>query len=404
MGVVTNQTRELSELTELSQWPGILGQVVDTIGPHSEADSFALLITALVRSAAALGDGAWVPVSSGGKMPPRIYALLVGSSARARKGTAEADIADVFDQAESDFTHRTRSGLSSGEGLAAAFANVDDNGPQDGRLLVIESEFARVLQVISRDGSTLSTTLRDLWDKGNTAILTKNDPIRVEGAHVCLIAHITSEELHAKLRGVEVSNGFANRFLIAEVRRSKRLPHGGQLTDVERSVLALDWHRAIEAGRTITGPVTRDSESRAAWAQWYGELSDDVHGLHGSLVARSEAHVTRLSLVFALLDGSPVITLQHHRAAVTIWNKCEASVARLYPPTYSTGSEDSDKLYDALIKRGAMSRSEIHRFFGGHITDSRLDDAIGILTEKGFVEELVESTAGRPRQMIRLVG
>lgn len=80
---------------------------------------------------------------------------------------------------------------------------------------------------------------------------------------------------------------------------------------------------------------------------------------------------------------------------------CEASVARLYPPTYSTGSEDSDKLYDALIKRGAMSRSEIHRFFGGHITDSRLDDAIGILTEKGFVEELVESTAGRQRRVAR---
>lgn len=398
----TTGTREQSEKSEQRSWHGILGQVVDTIEPHSEADPVALLVTALVRSAAALGDKAWVPVSSGGKMPPRVFALLVGSSARARKGTADADIADVFDQAEPDFSHRTRSGLSSGEGLAASFAEIDDNGPQDGRLLVIESEFARVLQVIGREGNTLSTTLRDLWDKGNTATLTRANPIRVEGAHLCLIAHVTAEELHAKMRAVEIANGFGNRFLIAQVRRSKRLPHGGRLTDLERSLLALDWHRAIEAGRAITGPVARDSEASAAWAQWYDALSDDVHGLHGSLIARSEAHVTRLSLVFALLDGSPVITLAHHRAAVAIWDLCEASVTSLYPPSFTTGNVEADRVYSAVLERGAISRGDVHRLFHGHLADSRLDAAIGVLTDRGLIEEAIEQTGGRPRQMIRV--
>jgi hypothetical protein len=227
----------------------------------------------------------------------------------------------VFDQAEPEFTYRTRSGLSSGEGLAAAFTTESDDAPGDGRLLVIEPEFARVLQVIGREGNTLSTTVRDLWDRGATATLTRVNPIRVEGAHLCLLAHVTAEELHAKLRAVEIANGFGNRFLIARVQRSKRLPHGGSLTDTDKSPLALDWHRALQAAQQITGPVTRDAAAADAWAEWYDALSDNVYGLHGSLIARAEAHVTRLSLLYALLDNSPTITRAHHDAAVALWDR-----------------------------------------------------------------------------------
>ena len=41
---------------------GFLGELVRTLEPHSEADPFALLATALVRSCAVLGDSAYVPV------------------------------------------------------------------------------------------------------------------------------------------------------------------------------------------------------------------------------------------------------------------------------------------------------------------------------------------------------
>lgn len=379
---------------------GFLGELVRTLEPHSEADPFALLATALVRSCAVLGDLAYVPVSSGSRQPARLYALLVGSSARARKGTAEADVGAIFGQGLHDFD-RVRSGLSSGEGLAASFVGIEETSA-DPRLLIVEPEFARVLTAAGREGSTLSPVLRDLWDRGESAILTRANPIRVEGAHACLVAHITEEELRSKLRTVETANGFANRFLILGVARSKRLPHGGTLSAESASFLASRWREALFRGREISGRVTRTPKAARLWEDFYGSLSDDVHGVYGQLVARAEAHVTRLSLAFALLDGERHISEEHHRAALAVWDKCDRTVAGLYPPPESTGNADADRLLDAIRDRGSLAKGAAYRIFGGHISDERLDYAVGHLTSLGLVDESMESTGGRPRTVYRL--
>jgi hypothetical protein len=137
---------------------GILGQIVRTVLPHSEADPFGLLMTALSRSSAFLGSGAYVPVSAGSRQPARLYVILVGSTARARKGVTESDIGSIFDQVDPAFAEtRIKSGLSSGEGLLKALARKDDEPENDPRLLVVETEFASVLTVLGREGNTIST-------------------------------------------------------------------------------------------------------------------------------------------------------------------------------------------------------------------------------------------------------
>src|SRR5215469_1212858 len=90
---------------------------------------------------------------------------------------------------------------------------VIDPGVADKRLLVIESEFARTMMVIRRDGNTLSPVIRDAWDRGALAILTKNSPAQATGAHISIIGHITTDELRRNLDSTALTNGFANRFL-----------------------------------------------------------------------------------------------------------------------------------------------------------------------------------------------
>jgi hypothetical protein len=114
---------------------------------------------------------------------------------------------------------RVKSGLSSGEGLIfqvrdpqydqvpiresgrrtgaiLGYENVlSDPGEPDKRLLIIESEFASALKVMDREGNTLSPVLRDVWDHGNLSPLTKKDRMVATGAHVCIIGHITVNEL-----------------------------------------------------------------------------------------------------------------------------------------------------------------------------------------------------------------
>jgi hypothetical protein len=155
-------------------------------------------------------------------------------------------------------------GLSSGEGLIYAVRDrvdgenkkgetvVFDQGVEDKRLLVLEAELAGVLKVMSREGNTLSPVIRQAWDDGALQTLTKNSPMKATEAHVSIIGHITRAELLRHLTETETANGFANRFIWIMVRRSKKLPFGGEWHKVDIAPLVRKASR-VSSGRWSAG-------------------------------------------------------------------------------------------------------------------------------------------------------
>ena len=93
------------------------------------------------------------------------------------------------------------------------------------------TEMARVLKVSHRDGNILSDVIRECFDSGQLRVMTRGEPLNVDGAHVGIIGHITRDELLRYLNDTEMANGFANRFMWICVRRSKTLPFGGDTDD-----------------------------------------------------------------------------------------------------------------------------------------------------------------------------
>jgi len=100
-----------------------------------------------------------------------LYCLLVGPTAGGRKGSSWGRVRGVACRADDLWQRREVSGLSTGEGLiwqvrdaitkeSATGHDVIDAGVSDKRLCVVESEFARVLRVSSREANTLSAVLR----------------------------------------------------------------------------------------------------------------------------------------------------------------------------------------------------------------------------------------------------
>ena len=136
-------------------------------------------------------------------------------------------------------------GLSSGEGLINEVRDPKegDEGVEDKRLLLIESEFGNPLRVLSHDGNTLSGVLRLAWDGDPLRTLTKNAPIRATDTHVSLVGHITAQELAKYLAHVEVFNGLGNRILWCCVRRSKRLPFPGAVPAADLAAVGLKLAR-----------------------------------------------------------------------------------------------------------------------------------------------------------------
>ena len=155
-----------------------------------------------------------------------------------------------------------------------------------------------------------------------------------------------------------MANGFANRFLFCCVRRSKLLPHGGALPEAELAGLARRLKTAVEFARQI-GRVEMTAEAAEAWSVAYPELSAERPGLVGAIIARAEAQVIRLSLIFALLDMKDTIAPEHLEGAMAIWAYCEASALRIFGD--SLGDPVADDILRALRLSGpgGMTRTEI---------------------------------------------
>jgi hypothetical protein len=118
----------------LDEWPtlegdalhGLAGQVIDVLAPHTESSHAALLLDFLASFGSAAGAAPHA-FADGAEHPARLNVLIVGETARARKGTSRSNIARVMAAADPAWSaHRVLSGLASGEGLIAAVSDEDE--------------------------------------------------------------------------------------------------------------------------------------------------------------------------------------------------------------------------------------------------------------------------------------
>src|SRR5437660_12573476 len=107
--------------------------------------------------------------------------------------------------------------------------------------------------------------------------------------------------------------------------------------------------------------MARDDESRSLWAAEYPRLSAGEPGLLGAILGRAEAHVLRLSLIYAVLDRSPVVRPEHLHAALAVWDYADASARRIFGD--ALGLAVADIILTALRTRGSMTREAITHLF-----------------------------------------
>src|SRR5205823_3697775 len=148
---------------------------------------------------------------------------------------------------------------------------------------------------------------------------------------VSLVGHITTDELRDSrfgLRPVEVMNGMGNRFLWVYVDRRKRLPDAEPMPEPVLTPLVRKVRDALTMARKA-GTVSRTPEATELWADLYDRVaSDDGPGAIEPLIARGEAHLLRLSLIYALMDagssGSSGCSVErvHLEAAWEVWRYC----------------------------------------------------------------------------------
>ncbi|MSR58333.1 MAG: DUF3987 domain-containing protein [Planctomycetaceae bacterium] len=399
---------------------GLAGDVARFVEPHTEADPVAILSQLLVAFGNAAGRNPYF-VAEESRHHVNMFLTLVGQTAKGRKGSSWSRVGRLIESADETWSRdRIVNGLSTGEGLIHAvrdpvkkmkeevsggrtvgtYEYTADPGVDDKRLLVVEEEFARVLKVADRKENTISAIMRHAWDSGTLQTLTKNAPAKATNAHISIICHITQEELRHCISASDQANGFGNRFLWACVKRSKLLPDGGLITQDDMQPFVGRIQECLRFAATV-GAMRRDAPAAELWRDSYAMLSRDRRGLYGKLVGRAEAQTMRLACIYALLDLSPVVEREHLRAALALWNYCEASAATIF------GGFAGNKITDTILAalRGApdgLNRTQICSLFQNHTPRIEIEQALMGIKTDGLAETETVPTKGRSAQRWKL--
>jgi hypothetical protein len=378
---------------------GLIGEIVKRLEPETEADPVAILTQLLVAFGTAVGRGAYFDIEAT-RHHSHEFLLLVGESSRARKGTAWDHVCRLICEADPTLSGRILTGLSSGEGLVWAVRDPAGNDPgiSDRRLLALEPEFVSVLKSAGREISTLSPTLRSAWDGRPLQLLTRTAPARANEAHISLIGHITQAELRHHLTQVELANGLANRFVLCACRRTRLLPEGGKRDPLHGTGLTRLLGGAIRHARTA-GRLRLDEQARELWRHAYTQLATARHaGIAGALLARAEAHVIRLALIYALADGERTINPEHLQAALALYDYAARSAT--WALQGATGDPLAEQIHTALQTHpGGLTRSQISDALHHNRPADQIQRALDALQLAGRAARSTQSpTAGRPAE------
>ncbi len=363
---------------------GLAGLAVCSFAAHTEADPAAILLQFLAAFGNILGPGPHCTVGAT-RHGLNLFVVLVGESSKARKGTSWRQVASLFTEVDPLWVaRRITIARPTAHGITNALR--DQDPPTDRRLFLLAEEFASVLHMLGQRTGQLSPLLRCAWDGGDLSASNGSYFLRATNAHLSIVAHITESELAQHLTRVEAHNGFANRCLWTSVRRGQSLPEGGGVPQGDLSALAGELRRTLNWAQSQTEILFRRTPAaRELWMDRYPALSHGRQDVYGAATSRAEAQVLRLSALYAALDCSSEVEVSHLRAALAVWDYCQAS-ARLF---------FSDAPIDPIARRiseaisaatpGGLSKQQISAVFHGHISKERIDLALQQLCTLGVI-------------------
>jgi len=410
---------------------GLVGDVARAGSEGTETNAHAIAANFMAYLSCAVGRGVYLPIGNT-RHHARLFCLHIGRSGRGRKGDAVSLVLriDAALRATDDvFAPQVhRGGLSTREGLAALIHDGYRQGRhdvpaiEDKRLWVVESEFANVLHQGRRDGNTLSAALRDCWDGIDLKPATKSNRVYASDPHVCLSGAISPSELRGLMSAREMSNGFANRFLMIWAERSRMLPFPKETPQAvvehlaSRTLEVLAFVRAARHDEREHLKMELTPQAQWRYAQLYrGELHDGVDdGAIGAMLERRAPMLLRLAMLMALTDLQTRIDVPHIDAAMAWIQHATASVRFVF----SSAAEDTkltqvqelaNRVLTFLHEHGQATRSQISsECFRGKVPKARIDASLEHLLASSPPKitvqwgERADGAPGAPQRVYRL--
>ncbi|MGR5412843.1 DUF3987 domain-containing protein [Vibrio astriarenae] len=400
--------------------------VCDGFEAHPEA-VFLSLMTHLTCSIHA--DNVTLKVGSR-KTPLRCNALLIGDTGSG-KGVAQDRAEYVMNMVKEcipeDEQHSHpliardhQGGLSTTEGIAYELRDTtDEDGDQtanDKRLYLVDEEFVSTIIKCRVSGSTLSSTLRNLFSGKTISPLIKYNRVTCTSPRVCITGHITPKEFMKEIGESNLHNGFCNRFITILLMPMAPIPfpteHDHQaLTKVTKKIAeAIHW--------TNTEPkVLEMSECfKNEWKTKIYELAclAPKGSLEQALMSRSAQYTLILSTFFAVMDKEEKVREQHLNAALAWIDYWHQSIRYLFDTEKEVAINEQREARAELVlnsikqvalenNSNSFKRSLLTRKIGKRVSSAEANDALKLLQERHTPAIKLEKTGSKNCQIITLL-
>lgn len=168
------------------------------------------------------------------------------------------------------------------------------------------------------------------------------------------------------------------------------------------------------AGEPEPQTLILSPEAKRIWVAFFNELAleqNQSQGERAAVLAKLEALVARLALVFAIVervslkvdDLAPVDQIAMESAIeVARWVLAERDrIGSILETRTAAGPALAGPILDALRQAGAkgLSRKDLNGHFHGHKSTDEIETALHWLSIQGQAERRVEATSGRPREI-----
>ena len=288
---------------------------------------------------------------------------------------------------------------------------VADDHSKDCRLMVVETEFGRLVETMARTG-TLSAQLRNAWDGRALQRATTRFTQRASRAHVSMLAMITPEELLRHHKRLSQAGGLESRILyvytapLRDVSPFAEAADHGHLAGRVREVL----EASREAVMDHTDPISRylltlrgiqpptelpvDGAVVGAWGSSVRNRLPEAGEGFRSMHSRAESQVIRLAAAYALADMAPEIRPAHTEAALAVLSYCAQSAEVVFGVPVAQLPPRVDPKHTAKIVRHLHERypewtprDEIGSgVLHGNIPAAGIDAALAGLAARRLVE------------------
>lgn len=357
---------------------GLAGNFINEVAKHSEASRAALLFQFLVEVGNILGDKFYKPIG-GASIHTNEFCIIIGDTSKARKGTSLKAINFFMKKIwKETFSRRIINGLSTGEGIIWSLRDpiyetyenkqgerktkLIDPGVEFKSAIFIEQEFSKLLKVGKRESNNVSEVLRDAWDLEVLQSLSKTQPARATNTFISLIGHITSEEFLKSISQVDRSNGFLNRFLFCHSFRDKIISNPINFETLSSQMSSLTDLYCLKSfiDNSDRTEITLSLDAQAWWDKFYTEYGSSPDGLYPEIKARTENHIMKIAMIYALLDLSYVVNVNHLKAARAVVDYSNDTVDYIFTKEEKRESNNEKKILEFIkLQGGKVSRTDI---------------------------------------------